>query len=123
VLFRILISQGEIIELISDENLEISAPYFLINELLKNIFEIKSKISDDDFNLLFVSLIMKIFWCRQEEYVSKFHEAKSLLKNHVKDIDFVALALLKSCKIWTYEKRLFELGLAISTKELSNSLR
>jgi mRNA-degrading endonuclease RelE of RelBE toxin-antitoxin system len=47
---------------------------------------------------------------------------KKILQTHEKDEDFVALALLKQCKIWSYETRLLDLGFGILTKQISNEL-
>lgn len=59
----------------------------------------------------------------REEYSNSFPEARKFLGEHVKDEEFVALSLCKKAPLWTYEKRLFEIGICISTKELSEKLR
>jgi predicted nucleic acid-binding protein len=46
-----------------------------------------------------------------------------LLGSHEKDVEFVALGLLKNAKVWTYEDKLFKIGIAISTKQISEELR
>jgi hypothetical protein len=77
-------------------------------ELSKDMKELISKVDDLEREL--------------EEYKKYLPKAKQLLKRHEKDEDFIALCLLKCCKLWTYESRLFEIGFGISTKEISNKL-
>jgi len=124
VLFRILISQGDIIDLLFHPKLTIYAPERLQEEFLSNRQEIlsKSRISQREFNRLSSVLFSCIIFVALEEYTQFLPEAKQILSTHEKDEDFVALALLKQCKIWSYENRLLDLGLAITTKQISNSL-
>ena len=67
-------------------------------------------------------LFRRITLVSLEKYKKFLPEAKKLLKHHEKDEDFIAICLLKCCKLWTYESRLFEIGLGISTKEISNKI-
>jgi predicted nucleic acid-binding protein len=124
VLFRILISQGDIIDLIFHPKITIYAPEKLREEFIKNRNEIlsKSHITNKEFNQLYLIISSRISFIPLEEDQSFLPKAKHLLESHEKDEDFVALALLKQCKIWSYETRLFDLGLAISTKQISNEL-
>ena len=124
VLFRTLISFGEIVELFFNKNLKIFAPEKLREEFLKNKSEImvKSKLSKSEFDE-FVSLIFeKIDWIPLKQYFSSIKKAKELLKGHEKDEEFIALCLEKNIKLWTYEELLFNLGFGISTKEISEGL-
>jgi predicted nucleic acid-binding protein len=59
----------------------------------------------------------------KDEYKSHISNALMLLNGHTKDKEFVALSLLLNCKVWSYEERLFKIGVAISTKELADMLR
>ena len=124
VLFRILISQGNIIELMFNTSLKIYAPQRLWEEFLNNEEEIlaKSSLSKTDFQMLCSLLLKKITFVRLEEYKKFIPKAKNLLRYHEKDEDFIALCLLKHCKLWTYESRLFEIGFGISTKEIAKKL-
>ena len=124
VLFRILISQGNIIELMFNTSLKIYAPQRLWEEFLNNEEEIlaKSSLSKTDFQMLCSLLLKKITFVRLEEYKKFIPKAKKLLRYHEKDEDFIALCLLKHCKLWTYESRLFEIGFGISTKEIAKKL-
>ena len=124
VLFRILISQGKIIDLMFNPNIKIYAPKRLWQEFLKNEDEIiiKSNLSKKDFQILSSLLLKKITLVDLEDYKKFIPKARKLLANHNKDEEFIALCLLKNCKLWTYENRLFEIGFGISTKELSKKL-
>ena len=125
ILFRILISGGEIIDLLYDESLKIYAPLKLKEELEKHKAEIieKTHFSEQDVKNMILILAGLIEFVSREEYSEHINKAKKLLKGHDKDIDFVALALKKQCKVWAYEKRLFEIGMGISTKEIDNVLK
>jgi len=120
-----LISQGEIINLVFTPGLSIYVPLRLQEEFLNNKDEIlsKSRLSETDFDHLCSLLFEKFIFVRLQEYKRFISQAKHLLREHEKDEDFIALCLLKQCKVWTYETRLFEIGFGISTKELSNMLK
>ena len=124
VLFRTLISQGEIIELFFNNNLKICAPQILMDEFCNHEKEIlsKSNLSKKDFQILSSLLFSRITLVSLEEYKKYLPEAKQLLEFHEKDEDFIAICLLKCCKLWTYETRLFEIGFGISTKEISKKI-
>ena len=124
VLFRILISQGNIIELMFNTRMRIYAPHKLGEEFLNNEEEIlaESRLSKTDFQVLNSLLFERITFVRLEEYKKFIPKARRLLGDREKDEDFIALCLLKHCKLWTYESRLFEIGFGISTKEISNRL-
>ena len=124
VLFRMLISQGNIIDLVFNTNLKIYAPQILWDEFCNNKKEIlsKSNLSKIDFQTLSSLLFDRIIFVRLEEYKNYLPKAKKLLERHEKDEDFIALCLMKCCKLWTYESRLFEIGFGISTKEIANKL-
>jgi len=125
VLFRALISQGNIFELLFNFDLNIFAPEILREEFSNNKEEIsrKSKISPEEFDKLFLILVNRINFVLLEEYQSFIPKAKLLLGSHEKDIEFVALGLLKNAKVWTYEELLFKIGVGISTKEVAEELR
>ena len=121
VLFRTLISQGNILEIIFNPKLQILAPKKLIEEFNNNKKEIlfKSKLSESEFDILLKLLLENISFIELDEYKEFIPNAKQLLKEHLKDVEFVALALKLNCKVWTYELLLFEIGFGISTKELT----
>ena len=125
VLFRILISPDDILDIFFHPELDIAAPVKLLNEFEKNRDEIlsKSQINDVDFSELLEQLMLKINIVPIAEYERYLSNAKQLLKEHLKDEDFVALSLHLSCNIWTYEDRLFKIGVAVSTKQIKEELQ
>ena len=124
VLFRTLISSGEIVKILFNPELKIFAPEVLGNEFLSNKNEIlsKSKLSEIEFDALASLLLEKIIFVPLDEYKEFLPKARSLLGRHAKDEDFIAVCLMKKAKLWTYEKLLFELSFGISTKEISEKL-
>jgi len=125
ILFRILISQGDILEIVFDSKVALLAPFKLKEEFERHKKELlsKTKLSEERFDT-FVQLVFKrITFVPLEEYKVFLPKAKQLLKNHLKDEEFIALALSKSCKLWTYESLLFKIGCGISTKEVSTELK
>jgi len=124
VLFKTLISSGEILEIIFNDKLQLLAPLKLKQEFLNNKQEIlsKSKLSEEDFNLLSSLIFSKIKFIPLDKYKGSLSKAKQLLKEHTKDEDFIALCLSKEIPLWTYESGLFKTGFAISTKQLSEKL-
>lgn len=124
VLFRTLISRGEILKLLFNRKLKIYAPLKLKEEFIKHKEEIllKSKLSEDRFSKFSTLLFKRINLIPLEEYKSFIPKAKQLLGRHTKDEDFIALCLSKNIKLWTYEKLLFDIGFAISTRQISEEL-
>ena len=124
VLFRMLISRGDILDLVFNTNLKMYAPQRLWKELINNKKEIlsRSNLSKRDFQVLSSLLLNKLILVKLEEYKDYIPKARQLLKEHEKDEEFIALCLMKNCKLWTYESRLFEIGFGISTKEISDKL-
>lgn len=125
VLFRTLISQGDITKLIFDSKLEIFAPMKLKEEFLNNKDEIlaKSRLSENEFKELSSLIFKNIKFVPLNKYKSFLGKAKELLGGHKKDEDFIALCLMEGVKVWTYESLLFEIGFGISTEKLSKMLK
>lgn len=124
VLFRTLISQGDILEIMFNPNLQIFAPERLRKEFLCHKAEIiqKSRLSQTTFDMLFSLIFERINFIDLKDYKKHLSQAKTLLRGHDKDEDFIALCMLKKCKVWTYETRLFDIGYGISTNEISKKL-
>lgn len=124
VLFRMLISQGDILEILFSDELRLCAPERLKEEFLKHKEEIaeKSKLPLQDLEMLASLIFSKVALVPLSEYRTFLPEAKELLGGHEKDEDFVAVCLLKSAKLWTYENLLFKIGVGISTKQLGERL-
>jgi len=125
VLFRILISKGEILKLVFNNKLKIFAPQKLKEEFIRHKDEIlsKSKLSKEKFDNFSLLIFKRINSVPLEEYEFLIPKAKQLLDEHTKDEEFVALSLSKNSKLWTYEDRLFKIGVGISTKEISDNLK
>jgi len=124
VLFRILISRGEIINLLFNRKLKIFAPLKLKEEFVKHRQDIllKSKLPKEKFDEFSRLVFKRITFVPLEKYESFIPKAKQLLDKHEKDEDFIALCLLKNTKLWAYEQLLFNIGFAISTKQISEKL-
>ena len=124
VLFRTLISGGNIIDLMFDDSLKIYAPEKLKEEFVNHKQEIidKSNLSEIEVEELTNLIFERIIFIPIDEYKQFFPEAKQVLGEHEKDEDFIALCMLKNCKLWTYEKLLFDIGFGISTKEIAEEL-
>ena len=101
VLFRTLISAGDIVRLLFDKDLEVLAPERLREEFLQNKKEIlaKSYLSEEDFHELVSLLFNRITFIPLQEYKEFLPEARRLLGNHLKDEDFIALCLMKKIKL------------------------
>ena len=125
ILLRTLISRGDILRLIFNRKLKLFAPEKLKEEFENHKKEVllKSKLSEDRFNLLLSLILKRIIFVSLDKYNSFILKALKLLKEHKKDKDFLALCLFMNVKFWTYEKRFFDLGLAISTKQISEQLK
>src|SRR3989344_153635 len=125
VLFRILISKGEILKLVFNNKLKIFAPQKLKEEFIRHKDEIlsKSKLSKEKFDNFSLLIFKRINSVLLEEYEFLIQKARQLLDEHTKDEEFVALSLSKNSKLWTYEDRLFKIGVGISTKEISDNLK
>ncbi|MBI2550023.1 hypothetical protein HYV83_02480 [Candidatus Woesearchaeota archaeon] len=124
VLFRMLISQGDILEILFDDELRLCAPERLKEEFLKHKEDIaeKSKLPLQDLEKLTSLILSRVSLVAINEYKASLPRAKELLGTHEKDEDFVALCLIKDIKVWTYEKLLFKIGVGISTKQLGEKL-
>lgn len=124
VLFRILISEGDIIDVVFNPSLYLFAPERLKEEFLRHKEDIMAKatFSKPEFETVTSILFSRIEFVSINEYKNQLPKAKELLKGHDKDEDFLALCLAKGCKLWTYETRFFKMNYAVSTKELSKAL-
>ena len=124
ILFRTLISHGIIVTLFFHEDIKIYSPKKLKEEFLKNQQEIseKSKLSKEEFDELYKLLFEQIIFIDINEYKEHLHKAEELLCGHIKDAEFIAICISRNIKLWTYEKRIFEIGYGISTREIAKKL-
>ncbi len=124
VLFRILISHGAIVTIIFNDNLNLFAPEQLREEFLRHKDELlqKSSLDEREFEEMILLIFDEITFVPRSDYLDHIPDAKKLLREHIKDTDFVALALHKKCRIWTYENRIFNIGVGVSTKEIAETI-
>lgn len=85
---------------------DLFSPKFTLDELNKHKEEIlfQSKIRTNEFNELMKSLSTLVEFVKESEYIRFIMEAKSLFPEHLKDIDFFALALKLDCPLWSNER-------------------
>lgn len=124
VLFRILISQGTILEIVFNDDLKLYAPQRLKEEFEKHEKEIleKSGLPQEIFSELKSLLFERITFVALNDYKLFLPKAKQLLGQNEKDVEFVALCLLKNIKVWTYDASLWSIGFGISTKQIAKEL-
>ena len=119
-----LISGGQIAQVLFSPRLVVFAPERLREEFDRHKEEIiqKSHLSYSDFDELSSLLFQRIIFISLEEYKDFLPQTKDILKDHIKDQEFIALCLAKRCKLWTYERLLCELGFGISTLEITRQI-
>ena len=124
IIFSALIA-GRLSSLLLSRELELIAPHLLLEEIRNNKEEVKVKshLTDADFELLLMLLEKRIRFVPFEEFIEKFDDAEKLLREHKKDVPYIALALQYNCPVWTYEKRFAGKITMITTKEVRNFLR
>jgi len=106
IIFSALIG-GRLTDLFLSSKLDLVAPELIFVEFLRNKEELirRSKLSEEDFNILLTLLERRIKVIPFEEFEDLFSKAEELLGDHIKDAPYVALALKLKCPFWTYEKR------------------
>lgn len=85
---------------------ELVSPKFALEELNKHKEEIlfNSRIRSSEFNELIKLLSTFVEFIEISEYKEFMDESKSLFPEHLKDVDFFALALKLKCPLWSNEK-------------------
>lgn len=103
-----LLARGRTIDLLFSDKIEPIAPELLFTEFEAHRIEldIKSKLSAEEFNILFALLKEKIKIVPLEDFKDKLFDANKLLAPHTKDTEYVALAMKFKCPLWSKEKRL-----------------
>jgi predicted nucleic acid-binding protein len=94
-------------KMLLDQNLELFAPEFALEEINKYKREIieKTKITEQEFVFLRKELAIAICFTPMEEYKQFLRTALSISPD-TNDIDFFALALKMGCSIWSNDKKL-----------------
>ena len=85
---------------------ELVSPKFALEEFNKHKEEIlfNSRIGSSEFSELIKLLSTFVEFIETPEYMEFIDEAKSLFPEHLKDVDFFALALKLNCPLWSNEK-------------------
>ena len=85
---------------------DLISPDFSLKELVKHKEEILfgTRIRANEFNELIKSLSTFVDFIKTSEYIDSIGEARSLFPEHLKDVDFFALALKLNCPLWSNEK-------------------
>jgi len=95
--------------LFSSINLKFIAPEFIKEELEEHKGEclLKSKLSEEEFNIRKEEIFQSITFFPVSEYKQHLKAALSLISDP-DDIDFLALALSKNADIWSNDSHLSE---------------
>lgn len=88
------------------------APEFLLIELEKHRDEIRvrSNLSDEDFDDALEFILEQITFVPKSQFEDKLEEAEKFLSKHLKDVQYLALALKLDCPIFSGDKELKELS-------------
>jgi len=107
ILISCLIS-GNISGMVFSPNLELYGPELLFDEVRRHKQEImhKSALPETDVDLLLLLLEKQVTIVPAVAFSSELSKAEALLREHKKDIPYLALALHLACPLWSYEKRL-----------------
>ncbi len=107
VFFSVLIKRGKTEELIFDESLHLFAPEYIFEEFKKYLGPILEKTDRTplEFDDILKALRRRIVVIPNEETERYIRQAK-IISPDVKDADYVALALLLNCAIWSQDKAL-----------------
>lgn len=89
---------------------EFSAPEFLLIELEKHKQEIfkRSKLSKNIFDSTLELILEQITFIPCSEFEDCLKQAKQILSKHLKDVQYVALALKLDCPVFSGDKILKE---------------
>ncbi len=106
ILFKALIGKGSMLKLFFLENLTISAPKNLFEEILKHKTEIANKgnVSIPELEEALLNLKERIKPIPLECISDKSKEKAKLLAPHIKDEAYFAVALDLKASIWSDEK-------------------
>ena len=95
-----------LLHLAASKDVNLVSPQFALNELNKHREEIlfASRIRPNEFGELIKLLPLLVEFVSESEYIEFLDEAKSIFPEHLKDVDFFALALKYDCVLWSNEK-------------------
>lgn len=115
VIYSALLGKGDSSEVFkinkSKKRFNFIAPYFLYIELGKHSSEMaqRTNYSLEEAEKVLVFIENQIRFVPEENYANKINEAKEILKEHQKDVPYLALALKFNCNIFSGDKVFKEL--------------
>lgn len=115
VIFSALISHGDSSKVftknVEEKTFSFIAPEYILIEVGKHTTEIaqRSNLPLDEAQRDLDFITKNIFLIPEMEYVDKINEAKEILKEHRKDVPYLALALKFNCGIFSGDKVFKEL--------------
>ncbi|MEX0920300.1 MAG: PIN domain-containing protein [Candidatus Pacearchaeota archaeon] len=82
------------------------APEFLMEELNKHkkAFSERTKLPEEEFDEIFEFVLEQITFVSKSEFSEHFSKAKEILSEHLKDVQYLALALKLNCSIFSGDK-------------------
>ncbi len=108
IVFSALVKDSDTRKLLIDSSFSLYAPETMIIEIRKyeDLIIEKSRLTKNDFELLFNLLIENIKIIEKELYINKLKEADKIIGNiHKGDVPFIALALsITNDGIWSEDK-------------------
>ena len=130
VIISSLLSKGDSFNIFAANSIfnkfEFVAPEFLMIELEKHKKEIltRSKLSEEKFEEILAFITEQISIIPSSQFDDSLPKANELLKDHLKDIQYVALSLKLNCSILSGDKTLKKLcpEIVLNPKELLNQM-
>lgn len=115
IVFSAVLNKGHSLEIFINnflkEKFSFIAPQYLLIELNKHTNRITQKTSFSfDEVLDIISFVTdQITFIPDQEFIDRLSDAKNILKDHEKDVPYLALALVKNCDILSGDKTLKKL--------------
>lgn len=109
ILFAAVVKKGITADLLFREDFHLYAPEFIFEEFEKYKILLKNKTerSDEEFGL-FLNILQRRITLIPSEDIAPFIEKAKAISPDIKDIAYVALALMLNCAIWSNDKALKE---------------
>lgn len=126
-MFSLLIKGSkEAREILLSNRIQLIAPEFILIEFSNNKDEILSKThrTEEEFEIFLSVLEDRIDIIPKNEFEKFMPEALRILPSHIKDAEYLSLALKYNCPIWSEEKLLKTQSKVeiLNTKELYDKL-
>ena len=101
----------ELIRLLHAKGVRLYSPQYIHEELADKTPKLLeySGLSRDELGLLLKVVFSQIDTMPKEEYTACMTEAEKLIKDHLEDVPYLALALKLDCPVWSNERRLAKL--------------